>query len=105
MKAKFNKEQLIKIYEIIDKLNKENENISSHYKNEGLECFYDKNGNFMLRYCNMTYGGGGLVMKHEYKVVTPKGDVKDKSEMFENDAEAHSWTKDLESVNIEDLMV
>ena len=105
MKAEFNKNQLIKMYELIDELNKQNSNIRSHYKNEGMECFYDKNNNFMLRYCNMTYGDGGLVMNHVYKVITPNGEVKDGKEMFKNDAEAHSWTEDLEAIDIQDLKI
>tara|TARA_R110001599_G_scaffold221468_2_gene420126 strand:+ start:874 stop:1191 length:318 start_codon:yes stop_codon:yes gene_type:complete len=105
MKSKFSKNQLIKIYEVVNELNQENEKLGSHYKNEGLECFYDKNSNFMLRYCNMTFSGGGLVMNHEYKVITPEGEVKDKKDLFKTDAEAHMWTRELQSVDIKDLTI
>ncbi len=105
MQQNINKEQLIKMYEIIDDLNNQNEKITSHEKNEGLECFYDKNNNVMIRYCHLSYGDGGLIMDHVYKVITPKGEVKDGKEIFKNDAEAHGWTKNLTSIDIQDLKV
>tara|TARA_R110000824_G_scaffold175114_6_gene353420 strand:- start:205 stop:522 length:318 start_codon:yes stop_codon:yes gene_type:complete len=105
MKAQFNKSQLIEMYKLIDTLNKQNESLKSNYKNEGIECFYDKNNNFMLRYCSLTYDGGGLVMEHIYKVITPDGEIKDGKELFKDDAEAHGWTEDLKAIDIQDLTI
>tara|TARA_R110001606_G_scaffold345743_2_gene494644 strand:- start:681 stop:998 length:318 start_codon:yes stop_codon:yes gene_type:complete len=105
MKTEFNKNQMIKVYEIIDNMNQENTSLRSNYKNEGLECFYDKNKNFMLRYCNMTFGDGGLIMNHVYKIITPEGEVKNGNEVFKSDAEAHNWTKQLKSIDIQDLTI
>ena len=97
----FTSEQLSRIYRLVEKLHKINNDLASDRKVEGIAYYINKRRTFICSYVELSYTNAMFDSQYKCVMIEPDGTEIDGLEYFENEAMCSKYIQKCEKIELE----